>query len=179
MRIGGRTLTRVERVLVFVFGALVLGIGVDTALSELYLGPRDELRAQIAQAETALDRARRLEARAAEIQRAYEQLQTRQDPDAVVVHSESGVLLEIEKLARDRVRLLSLQPRAHEVDGRPMLHLSIEASGGLLGFGEFLRATIEGLGGAVSAFTLTPDAAGSDESTIRSRVELEVVYDGS
>lgn len=179
MRSRRRPLTRIERVLLAVLGCLITVWGVEASLTWLYLEPRNQLRAEVETLASNLHRTRRLEARAAEIQRQYEQLQAGGEEHAAPKRSESDILLEIEKLAREGVRLHSLQPRPGVVEGASTLHLSLEASSDLPALAAFLESAVGQLGAEVTALTLTPDATPEGASAIRSRIELDVVYDGS
>jgi len=179
MKLLRRPLTRSERWLLVLLGALVLGWGFDVALRALYLAPRQELLGEIAVGEATLRRHRQLQARAAEIVREYEAMQATREQGTAPARTESTILLDVERFARDKMRLLSLQPRPTVVEGRPTLHLSIEASSDLVGLGAFLQAAIEELGTTVTSLTLSSEATGDDAAAIRSRIEMDVVYDGS
>ena len=174
-----RPLTRTERLLLLFLGALILGLGSDAALRQLYFEPRQRLLQDIEAGEERLWRMRQLEARAAEIRRDYEALQVGRDEGAGGLESQSSILLEIEGYAREKVRLYSLQPRADVVGGRPTLHLRIEAGSDLAALGEFLETAIRELGTTVTALTLTPERANDGRGAIRSRIEMDVVYNGS
>lgn len=174
-----RPLTRTERWLLALLGVLVLGLSFDMALRRLYLAPRQELRSEIAFGEATLRRHRLLQARAAEIVREYEALQATREQGARELRTQSTILLDLERFAHDKMRLLSLQPRPSVAEGQQTLHLSIEASSDLAGLGSFLQAAIGELGTRVTSLTLSSEAASAESAAIRSRIEMEVVYDGS
>lgn len=179
MTIGRRALTRRERLLLLVLGILVVGLGVEAGLRRYYLEPRHVLLREIEEAEALLHRMRQLEARAEEIRHAYQNLTNSAGEKDQSSLSTSGLLLEIEKLARESVRLHSVQPHSGDTDGRPTLHLSIEASSDLVSLGRFLERMIGELGTRVTALTLTADATGTEPGNVRSRIELDVTTDGS